>query len=192
MYIYSNNNSISKELCADIIDLFEQEDGKYEGVTIGGLNKTVKDSLDFVIPKVSKKWDKITSFLTDELTRNLIIYLKQLNNNINTNFSFLKNTELSIQHFQIQRYTKNIGKYVYHNDSEINLKENNYRVITFLWYLNTVNEGGETEFNGEILVNPELGKLILFPATWTYPHCGKMPISNDKYILTGWIYTKIN
>ena len=63
------------------------------------------------------------------------------------------------------------------------------RIITFLWYLNTVEEGGETEFfNGRISIKPEKGKLLLFPSTWTYIHRGNMPISNDKYILTGWIY----
>ncbi len=190
MYIYSNNNSISKELCADIIDLFENEDNKYEGVTMSGLDKNIKDTTDFVIPKVSEKWNKITSFLTDELTRNITTYLKQLNNNKN-NFIFFQNHEINIKHFQIQRYTANTGKYIYHSDNEINIQENRYRIITFLWYLNTVDEGGETEFIGDFLVKPEVGKLILFPATWTFPHCGKIPISNDKYILTGWIYTNI-
>ena len=192
-YIYSNNNSISKELCADIIDLFEKEDDKYEGVTMGGLDKKVKDTTDFIIPKVSEKWNKISSFLSDELTRNITTYLKQLNNNNNNNnLIFFKNKEITVKQFQIQRYIANIGKYVYHSDADIDVQENKYRIITFLWYLNTVNEGGETEFNGNVLVKPEVGKLILFPATWTFPHCGKMPISNDKYILTGWIYCNIN
>jgi len=187
MYIYSNNKSISRELCADIIDMFENENDKYEGITMSGLDKKVKDTTDFIIPKVSDKWNKISSFLTDELTRNITLYFKQLNNLI-----FFKNKEITIKHFQIQRYTANIGKYIYHNDADIDVDENKYRIITFLWYLNTVDAGGETEFNGDILVKPEVGKLILFPATWTFPHCGKMPISNDKYILTGWIYSNIN
>lgn len=190
MYIYSNNNSISRELCADIIDMFEKENDKYEGVTMNGLDKKVKDTTDFIIPKNSEKWNKLHSFLSDELTRNLTTYLTQLNNN--NNLSFFKNKEITIKHFQIQRYTAKIGKYIYHNDADIDVQENKYRIITFLWYLNTVNEGGETEFNGDFLVKPEVGKLILFPATWTFPHCGKMPISNDKYILTGWIYSNIN
>jgi hypothetical protein len=192
MYIYSNNNSISKELCADIIELFEKEDDKYEGITMSGLNKTIKDTIDFIIPKNSEKWNKISSFLSDELTRNVSTYLKKLYDNINTNLSFFKDKETTIQHFQIQRYTANVGKYIYHNDADIDIQENKYRIITFLWYLNTVNEGGETEFNGDFLVKPEVGKLILFPATWTFPHCGRIPISNDKYILTGWIYANIN
>ena len=63
-----------------------------------------------------------------------------------------------------------------------------YRVITFLWYLNTVEEGGETELLGSVNIKPERGKLLLFPASWTFPHRGKMPISHDKYIVTGWFH----
>ena len=51
--------------------------------------------------------------------------------------------------------------------------------------MNDIEEGGETYFyNGK--VKPEAGKLILFPATWTYNHKGNMPKSDDKYIITGW------
>jgi hypothetical protein len=32
------------------------------------------------------------------------------------------------------------------------------------------------------------GKLLLFPASWVFPHRGKMPISEDKYIVTGWFH----
>ena len=62
------------------------------------------------------------------------------------------------------------------------------RKLTFLWYINDVEEGGETEFFGNHKIKPEAGKLILFPASWTFPHCGKMPISDDKYIITGWLW----
>ena len=33
-----------------------------------------------------------------------------------------------------------------------------------------------------------MGKLLIFPATWTYMHRGNVPISEDKYIVTGWLY----
>jgi hypothetical protein len=49
-------------------------------------------------------------------------------------------------------------------------------------------EGGETELCIDLKIKPEKGKLLIFPASWLYPHSGKMPISNDKYIVTGWIY----
>jgi len=64
------------------------------------------------------------------------------------------------------------------------------RIITFIWYLNNVEEGGETLFE-DFKIKPMEGSLLFFPATWTYPHSGAMPTSNDKYIITGWIYNKV-
>ena len=88
--------------------------------------------------------------------------------------------------FQMQKYKKNVGKFNYHIDENINTIEKENRIIVYLWYLNTVDIGGETEVNNSI-IKPVAGKLLLFPATWTYPHCGCKPISDDKYIITGWI-----
>ena len=64
------------------------------------------------------------------------------------------------------------------------------RIITFIWYLNNVEEGGETLFE-DFKIKPMEGSSLFFPATWTYPHSGAMPTSNDKYIITGWIYNKV-
>ena len=72
------------------------------------------------------------------------------------------------------------------------IKKKTYRVLTYLFYLNDIDEGGETEFfGGDIKIIPKAGKLIIFPASWTFPHCGKMPISSNKYIITGWIYNSM-
>jgi Rps23 Pro-64 3,4-dihydroxylase Tpa1-like proline 4-hydroxylase len=98
------------------------------------------------------------------------------------------NDAVTFETMQIQRYTKSKGKYIFHNDFKAEFEKKQYRIITYLWYINTVDEGGETEIWNNYKVKPEVGKLILFPATWTYPHRGKVPISNDKYIITGWIY----
>lgn len=200
-YIYVNNCSISKELCFDIINLYEKSEDRYAGITQSGLNKDIKDTIDFKIPHTDKKWEKIHKFLHNEITRNLNKYFKKLNSIDDFNNPY-QNTNFTFQHFisknfyystyQIQKYKKNEGRYIYHNDAQINTKENKYRIITFIWYLNDVFEGGETSFNGNISIKPETGKLVFFPATWTYPHCGKMPLSNDKYIITGWIFTDID
>ena len=66
-YIYTNKTSLSSELCNDIIQLFEIENKKYEGVTAAGLNKNIKNTMDFVIPKDNNKWYKIYNFLSKEL-----------------------------------------------------------------------------------------------------------------------------
>ena len=61
------------------------------------------------------------------------------------------------------------------------------RVFAWMIYLNDVEEGGETEFlyyNKRI--KPEAGTVVFFPASYTHTHRGNPPISNDKYIATGW------
>ena len=200
-YFYINSTSISKELCKTIINMFDSDKNKYEGVTFGGLNKNIKDTQDLVIPNIPNqtgfdKWSKIQKFLEKELAKNTKEYTKILDNIVNMNHE-KENTHnvyntfgnsLSNESFMVQRYTKQKGRYIYHNDFRSDWQNKKYRVITYLWYLNTVEEGGETEFWGTHTIKPEAGKLLLFPASWTFPHRGKIPLSHDKYIITGWLY----
>ena len=50
-YIYINKKSLSQEVCRDLIEMFENEDRKYDGVTHGGIQKNIKDTKDFTIPE---------------------------------------------------------------------------------------------------------------------------------------------
>ena len=187
-YIYENPNSLSKKNCQKIIELFENETTtKYEGITRAGLNKQIKNTTDSVINKNDPKWIDIYNTLSLELQTNIKLYLNNLyENSFDEKYTYFKDKNLITENFMIQRYIKNHGKYVYHNDFTIN--NGNPRVITFLWYLNTIEEGGETEFWGNYKIKPEQGKLIFFPALWCYPHCGSIPLSENKYIITGWLY----
>ena len=63
------------------------------------------------------------------------------------------------------------------------------RTIACIWYLNQVEEGGETEFALGHKVIPSKGKLILFPSTWNFPHRGLSPIKGNKYIITSFLMT---
>ena len=196
MYLYINNNSLSKELCSDIIMFFEKDLDKYEGHTSGGLNKHIKNTVDLQIHAIHQNnkphWNKIRELLEKELNNNIKKYIKTINEYIDDGTQLNKykvfHDFVSFDTIQIQRYKKLEGKYIYHNDFMSDWENKKYRVITFLWYLNCVEEGGETEFWSKYKIKPEPGKLIFFPSTWTYPHRGLMPISNDKYIITGWIY----
>lgn len=198
--IYTNDNSLSSELCDEIIDLFEkQEYGKYEGLTRGGVQKNIKDTVDFVIPQ-DEIWKNIEKCLARELQDNLKIYADILNakyNDVNADqqsdatFKLLHYDDIIFREKIIKKYTANVGRYVYHNDFSIDYEKKEFRKITFLWYLNDVIEGGETDFfAGDIKIRPKKGTLIFFPSSWTYPHSGKMPMSSNKYIITGWLYNK--
>ena len=61
------------------------------------------------------------------------------------------------------------------------------RYLVFLWYLNDVAEGGETEFPAlNVSVEPKAGRLVMFPPYWMYQHQGKAPRSGDKYIFSSY------
>lgn len=62
------------------------------------------------------------------------------------------------------------------------------RLLNYHVYLNTVDEGGETEFLYlHRRVQPVEGTLVIYPANFTHTHRGNPPISNTKYIVNGWI-----
>ena len=54
-------------------------------------------------------------------------------------------------------------------------------------YLNTIEEGGETEF---LYINKRVkakqGRVVIFPAGYTHTHRGNPAIGKDKYLITSW------
>jgi hypothetical protein len=195
-FIHEFSNSMPDILCDKLINMYEKSSDKFPGRTLYGIMKDVKNTNDLAIPQ-NEEWAKINAFLYKELMSKLKEYITCISpekeiivniNGIQQPFSYFNEQPLFTNGFLIQKYDKNIGEYVYHNDFAIHENKESVRVLTFLWYLNTIEEGGETEFWGNYTIKPEKGKLLLFPATWNYPHSGKMPISSDKYIITGWLY----
>jgi hypothetical protein len=91
----------------------------------------------------------------------------------------------------VQKYSKSVGGYYYWH-SEIYPRdpaaETLHRVLLFMFYLNDVERGGETEFlYQERKLKPTSGTMVIAPAGFTHTHRGNVPESHDKYILTSWI-----
>ena len=186
-FIYEHDHSVPDELCDNITEMFDSETNKQPGNTYGGVQKHIKDTTDFMIPRNNKTWEKISNFLLKELHKHLKLYHKTMNEDYQ--LQNLLPQHIFIESFMIQHYKRGVGKYTYHNDGQTSYNLHKRRIITYIFYLNDVTEGGQTEFFNEYQITPKKGKIVLFPANWCYPHCGKMPVSNDKYIITGWVYT---
>jgi len=93
---------------------------------------------------------------------------------------------MTIRLAKIQKTEIGGGYHVWHNEDDS--PQNMRRVATFILYLNDVDEGGETEFlYYPKRVKAKTGRFILWPAGFTHTHRGNPPISNTKYIVTGWV-----
>jgi hypothetical protein len=67
-------------------------------------------------------------------------------------------------------------------------RENAARMMVFSLYLNDVAEGGETEFlYVKKRISPKAGRLMIWPPGFTHTHRGNPPLTEEKYILTGWL-----
>jgi len=62
------------------------------------------------------------------------------------------------------------------------------RYLVLLWYLNDVEQGGETRFPQlDVTVQARAGRLLMFPPYWMYQHEGLPPVSGDKYIVSTYL-----
>jgi len=104
-----------------------------------------------------------------------------------SNFSVLEAyARHTIYSLKVQKTIPGGGYHVWHSeqDSKLNAK----RICAFNLYLNTIEDGGETEFlYYGIRVKPEQGTLVIWPAGYTHAHRGNPPLKETKYIVTGWV-----
>jgi hypothetical protein len=184
-YIFEVENTVSGELCDEIIKKFESDHRKEQGQMSRGVDTTVKKSTDIRSGKY-KDWFSIGEFTAVEVVKAIKHYLNHLkqtglnkNNIIDDVFEHSK-----IGFPNIQR-TDQGGYYKWHIDETIN-----NRLLTYIIYLNDVEEGcgGTTDFSCGKSVLPKRGKILVFPATWNYIHTGKELKKGVKYIATGFIF----
>jgi hypothetical protein len=95
---------------------------------------------------------------------------------------------------KFQRAEADGGFYTWHHESAGNDNINGSRAFVWMLYLNTVEQGGHTQFwkdpENIIEVKPEIGKFVFWPAGETHYHRSKPDLNETKYILTGWVHRK--
>jgi hypothetical protein len=190
--IWTKNNTLSSDFCRYVINRFENDERKHQGL-IGFSRRTSPDkkSVDLNI-SYHNDWADVDNVFFKSLNENFKEYIEHCNqhNSYFPHAFFCADMEESTKDsgYQIQR-TKPGEYYKWHHDGWI---ENKFlRVINYTWYLNDVKNDGYTEFSNGMRINPEEGKMLIFPSTWTYVHQGVPPKSEVKYICTGWLSYEI-
>lgn len=88
----------------------------------------------------------------------------------------------------MKKYLPGKDYYKWHVDASHSRPESFARKLVMMFYLNDVEEGGETGFfNQKIEVKPTKGTLVIFPADFTGRHRGLTPKSGVKYIINSWL-----
>ena len=175
-YVKCYDNALPDNVCKKMIQLFE--DMPNLQITNGanarkGLEESAWTELDI---------NKLSDRSFQEYISELIIRFKK-NYETDCGISPSLPQPSGLAQLILKRYSVGgIEKFQTHFDS---INEVCNRYLVFLWYLNDVESGGETEFvDLDLKIKPATGRLLIFPPYWMFQHRGVAPISNSKYILS--------
>ena len=176
------DDSLSPEVCQDIIDRFEKDPRRMVGKVSGNHGPETdlagKQTTELIIPN---DWENIIQALQQSLSVGLGKYQADV--------KFLAGSDhrdLHCEPLRIKKY--DIGdQFSWHIDC--NSSQNASRVLAAQWYFNDVAEGGATEFEDQDAAIPcKQGRLGFFPVAWTYRHRGAPPKSGPKYVCTTFVH----
>ena len=152
-----------------------------------------------VLPRKKDEFHITADHSVDRISSHFYLGLNYTNRPF-IDFFFTKIYPLYTQHYSLLKQTsrhtifdmklqKTCPGEGYHNwHVEHDRMGNRNRLMAFMVYLNDVEEGGETEFlYQKCRFKPKRNTLLLWPANYTHAHRGNPPLSNDKFILTGWV-----
>ena len=163
--IYSD--SLTVETCEDLIEIYETNKEHHE--RIDNDRRPNFTQLNFTdIHNDNKEYSSIHRSLVSIVKKHKNEYYKFIDSRC---FPDSHNMEF----FRIKKYECN-GKDEFDTHVDVMDHGSSRRYLAFLWYLNGVKEGGETNFEG-LTIPPKPGKLLVFPPMWMFPHNGKPPIS---------------
>ncbi|MGB6603985.1 MAG: 2OG-Fe(II) oxygenase [Steroidobacteraceae bacterium] len=189
MEIFLRNDSIfyvkdliSQDLCRRCIELYERDSRKHSGYTAsaGGekqLEVEVKVSTDLNV-ETDGIWAPVFAELHSAVTTVI--------QSIAGQFPALQVSPLQCTGYKIQHYRNNEGHFKWHFDA---LGPGGWdRQLAVIIYLNSVADGGETCFyRQDLKIKPVAGDALFFPPFWTHMHCGEVPRSEDKYVISSFI-----
>ena len=181
--LYVERGVLSQEQCDEMIKYFWDnpqlhddgkvehfKDGEYKGKLV---NKDHKNCTQFMFDP----GHKYANLMTEVIQNAYMKYREK--------FPIIPSKDLAILDYTIRCYPKGEGIFKTHVDQ---VNGTISRLFGCIIYLNDVEEGGETFFpDWNIGCKCEMGKILLFPCNWIFPHGSNVNISHDKYILTAFI-----
>ena len=191
-FIWYKDDVIPLDFCNHIIEKFKKDPNKSLGAIKFGEVVDIKKSTDLWINK-HEDWQEEIEFLTQINMKCFGQYNDHVHEiDLPTDDGYTKaspfifpsipNTTIQDSGHNIQE-TKPTEGYSWHSDWLC--EGGGIRYLTYIHYLNTVDEGWTQFYNGS-QIEPKAGRVLFFPSSWQMIHRG-FPPKQTKYINTGWI-----
>lgn len=178
--IHIYDNVLEPQVCRFLIDLFENNSDKHEGIE----SDKKPNFTQFNLTENCKASDEVNN-IHNFLISKVFEYKKKYYEFVDER-CFPK--DHNFEQFRIKKYN-NDGNDLFDTHVDVIDYSSARRFLSFMWYLNDVEQGGETVFEG-LTIKPKTGSMIIFPPLWMFPHRGNAPISNKKYLLSTYLHYK--
>jgi len=211
-------NTLTTEFCKNLVAQFEQSPHKKPGRTGGGVDTSKKLSQDIYLNEHDEFQPALQTVLqacSDNISNYLSKYFFSLISSLSLtvthpvtkkpvlltadnfeeigkpNITNLMRYLFRLAPINAQKYDQGKGNYGYWHSEifpQLGANDSLHRMLLFIFYLNDVEEGGETDFFYQNKsVKPKAGTMVIAPCGFTHTHRGNIPVSSDKYILTSWM-----
>lgn len=177
-YIKTYDNAIDSDVCESIIESFSLSDSEY----IDREQRPAFTHLNITQNKKDPLWESHQNTIINTLDT----YVERYISDMHCGPDFPE--QYSYEEFRIKMYENNAYDQ-FKDHVDVSDYKSARRFLVMFIYLNTVNVGGHTSFpliNHQIAA--ECGRILLFPATWQYRHCGRVPVSSKKYIVGSYLH----
>ena len=195
-FVHIEENVFDDDFCESLIQLHKsnQSNLTYGQVGENKVNHKIKKSIDYNLSESADDYLKYGGVIVHNIGNSFEKYSDNLphQTEFQTKIEFFAKNTQEVTVLQIQKYEKGEGHYNSWHYENANI-QTSLRTFVFILYLNDVNEGGETEILfANQKIQPKRGTLVIHPSFYPFVHRGNTPISDDKYILTGWMQYSTN
>lgn len=184
------DDAMTHEQCAKLIDGFHavhDHGGSYTRQKGEGSSKTSKADTSIGVEELLAHvlFNPLREQLMSMLSKHITVYVEDFETGI-FGVEVGNQFPMSSSGVKMQMTKPSEGYHVWHCENSSLMTRS--RFLTWILYLNDIDEGGETEFiHLSERISPKTGRLVIFPAGWTHAHRGNPPLNNTKYVATGWM-----
>jgi len=186
-YIGIYDSILEPKLCQKLVELFKTNSEEVIEQTTGNHSKNFLRRKGTEIDLWGcEKFNKIyREVVLDGIFYSLELYKRQTGDPYDVIHKNSK--ECKLERFRLRKSGRNDGFFSEHCDIINSITAD--RLLVIMFYLNTVDVGGETVFtNIDLPVQPKEGRVLIFNPSFMFPHKANKPVSDHKYTLQTYLH----